>query len=167
MADTFVKIATVTVGAGGASSINFNSIPSTYTDLQVLLSTRSSYPSGGTPSIYMLINGSTSGQAEKVVYGNGSSAASSGGTNGYVWTSSNSYTANTFGNASFYIPNYASSNYKSYSADGVSENNATSVATALTAGVRQTSSSITTLSFTTDGNWMQYSTATLYGITKA
>ena len=40
MATTFTKIASVTVGSGGASSIDFTSIPSTYTDLCVKLSTR-------------------------------------------------------------------------------------------------------------------------------
>ena len=33
MATTFFKIASATVGSGGASSIDFTSIPQTYTDL--------------------------------------------------------------------------------------------------------------------------------------
>ena len=33
MAVTFTQIASVTVGSGGAASIDFTSIPSTYTDL--------------------------------------------------------------------------------------------------------------------------------------
>ena len=40
MPDTFIKIASVTVGSGGASSIDFTSIPSTYTDLVVVHSLR-------------------------------------------------------------------------------------------------------------------------------
>ena len=38
---TYKPIATVTVGAGGAASIDFTSIPGTYTDLLVLISARS------------------------------------------------------------------------------------------------------------------------------
>ena len=37
MANTYVAIATVTVGSGGAASIDFTSIPATYTDLVVKL----------------------------------------------------------------------------------------------------------------------------------
>ena len=40
MPTTFTKIASVSVGAGGASSIDFTSIPSTYTDLVVKVSYR-------------------------------------------------------------------------------------------------------------------------------
>ena len=38
---TYTLISSVTVGAGGASSIDFTSIPSTYTDLLVKISARS------------------------------------------------------------------------------------------------------------------------------
>jgi len=37
---TYQKIATVTVGAGGASNITFSSIPQTYTDIKVVVSAR-------------------------------------------------------------------------------------------------------------------------------
>jgi hypothetical protein len=40
MATTFIKIASVTVGSGGAASMDFTSIPSTYTDLVIKVSTR-------------------------------------------------------------------------------------------------------------------------------
>ena len=40
MANTFKKIQTVTVGSGGAASIDFTSIPQTYTDLKIVLSAR-------------------------------------------------------------------------------------------------------------------------------
>ena len=38
---TYQKIASVTVGSGGAASIDFTSIPSTYTDLALYHSLRS------------------------------------------------------------------------------------------------------------------------------
>ena len=40
MANTFQLISSTTVGAGGASSIDFTSIPSTYTDLVIKWSGR-------------------------------------------------------------------------------------------------------------------------------
>ena len=40
MANTFEQITTVTVGSGGASSIDFTSIPQTYTDLVIKTSAR-------------------------------------------------------------------------------------------------------------------------------
>ena len=42
MATTYTLISSVTVGSGGAASIEFTSIPSTYTDLVLKLSARSS-----------------------------------------------------------------------------------------------------------------------------
>ena len=41
MANTYTLISSVTVGSGGASSIEFTSIPSTYTDLLLNFSGRS------------------------------------------------------------------------------------------------------------------------------
>ena len=43
MADTYTLISSVTVGAGGASSIDFTSIPATYTDLLVKFSLRTDF----------------------------------------------------------------------------------------------------------------------------
>ena len=40
MATTFTKIASVSVGSGGAATMSFTSIPSTYTDIVVKLSAR-------------------------------------------------------------------------------------------------------------------------------
>ena len=77
MPDTFVKIATVTVGAGGAASIEFTSIPSTYTDLQVLVSTRASNASIINNQRWTF-NSSSTGYSYKELYGDGSNAASGG-----------------------------------------------------------------------------------------
>ena len=40
MASTYIPIATVTVGSGGATNIEFTSIPNTYTNLIILTSLR-------------------------------------------------------------------------------------------------------------------------------
>ena len=59
MADTFVKIATVTVGSGGAATIDFSSIPSTYTDLCIKHSLRNGSINVSN-AIRLTINGSLS-----------------------------------------------------------------------------------------------------------
>ena len=170
MADTFVKIASVTVGSGGASSIDFTSIPSTYTDLVVKLSSRRD--SGANDGIGIRFNGSSAGNySMRYVAGDGTAASSSSTSAvsaiyGYGSNDWSTATANTFSNAEIYIPNYGSSNAKSLSLDGVIENNATASFVALTAGLWSLTSAINqiTIIALSSGNFVQYSTATLYGI---
>lgn len=170
MADTFVKIATVTVGSGGASSIEFTSIPSTYTDLCVKLSLRSAQ-SSTRDDVRISFNGSTSGYSLKYLQGTGSSAGSSSVSGfGYLFdqnaVNGDTSTANTFSNTEMYIPNYTGSNQKSVSWDRVIENNTTAAYAGLNAGLWTGTSAITSIKFVSESasNYLQYSTATLYGI---
>jgi len=159
---TMTLIASNTVGSGGVSSVTFSSIPATYTDLVVKVSARNTT---ATLDCYINFNGSSSNLSRKVLYGNGSSATSGSGSDGYViWLSQSSDTANTFGNAEIYIPNYTSSNYKSFSADSVSENNGTTAYQFLDAGLWSSSSAITSFTLYSGSNFAQYSTFYLYGI---
>jgi hypothetical protein len=102
--------------------------------------------------------------------GNGS-AASSSGDSGYIDAgviSSGNATASTFGNFEIYLPNYAGSNNKSVSSDSVAENNATEAYTNLRALLWSSTAAINAIKFTLGaGNFAQYSTATLYGISNA
>jgi hypothetical protein len=169
MADTFVKIATVTVGSGGAATMAFNSIPDTYTDLVVKFSSRDGII--GFPALNLSFNGSTTLSSGIRLTGNGSAAASSGipnsPTTGYGGTSGGNDTASTFTNGEIYIPNYASSSNKSYSVDNVGENNATAALAALVANLWSSSAAITSITLTAGSvTFQQYSTATLYGISK-
>jgi len=168
MPDTFVKIATVTVGSGGAANIEFSSIPSTYTDLTILLSGRTSY----TGTVYRFgtiqFNNLTTNLSTRNVYGSTSGVASNTATEIYFWNNSASSTSNTFNNAQFYIPNYAGSTNKSLSIDTVSENNGTDALTGLVAGLWSNTAAITSIQLVSNGgNFVQYSTATLYGISKS
>jgi hypothetical protein len=163
MANTYEAIATVTVGSGGAADITFSSIPQTYTDLVVKLSGRSA--AGSDDSFYVYFNGSTSSYTGKRIYGDGSSAGSD--SPAYFGTLTyNGQTANTFGNAEIYIPNYTSSNYKSASTDATQENNATFSVATLVANLWSNTAAITQVQLIpfTATNFQQYSTATLYGI---
>jgi hypothetical protein len=172
MANTFIKIASVTVGTGGASTISFSSIPSTYTDLVVKLSSRQNLA-----QIYGVLNiqfNGTGGTAYsyRLIQGNASSASSTGQTGvdsiyGVFSDNGANSTANTFSNIEMYVPNYAGSNNKSVSLDQVSENNATTAYAILNAGIWNNTAAITSIAFATGGSgasFVQYSTATLYGI---
>jgi hypothetical protein len=169
MATTFTKIASVSVGSGGASSAAFTSIPSTYTDLKVVFSARTNASTGSAGELsYMAINSDTNvaNYDYRSLRGNGSVAASFSGGGNYAWYNDPSdYTANTFGSGELYICNYLSSAYKSYTSDGVTENNATASYAILNAMLWKNTSAITSLTFTPyAGNYVQYSTFTLYGI---
>lgn len=162
MAYTYSRLASTTVGVGGASAITFSNIPQNYTDLVVKLSARSTRTNdaGGDDCVIKLNTIST---PDKDLNGNGSAASSN--TYGNAVICSNTQTANTFGNAEFYIPNYTSSSSKSVSADSVAETNATYCYSRLSAGLSANTSPVSSISLTANnGSFMQYSTATLYGI---
>jgi hypothetical protein len=170
MATTFTKIASVSVGLLGASSIDFTSIPSTYTDLVVKLSARNTNASS-IDSVGVKLNSNTSSYSFKQLYGTGSAAASQGAsTYPENYIDAATATASTFANYELYIPNYAGSTNKSMSIDAVTENNATAAYATLTAGLWSNTAAITGItlfSTTGGGNFVQYSTATLYGINKS
>ena len=169
MALTYEAIATVTVGSGGAADIEFTSIPGTYTDLIIKTSLRTT-AADVTDGVGISFNNNTVNYSWRRLRGNGTNVTSASGSaendveTGYA-TGDNA-TASTFGNLEFYIPNYASSNNKSFSSDGVSENNATEAYTGLWASLWSDTSAITSVKLipVTGANFKQYSTATLYGI---
>jgi hypothetical protein len=166
---TYTQIGSaVTVGAGGAASIDFSSIPSTYTDLVVSLSLRCTRASVDTEA-YIKFNNVTSAYSYKVVGGDGANAASAGGaTYPPIVTNAANATASTFSSSYIYIPNYAGSNNKSLSADSMGENNATTSYSYLTAGLWANSAAINQITITPfSGNFVQYSTAYLYGVSNA
>jgi hypothetical protein len=157
--------------ASSQASITFSSIPQTFTDLYLVISGRLS--AANSEGLFIEFNGVTSGYSARDLYGTGSSAASS--TNPFGITSklfvgsqaSTAQTSNTFGVTTAYIPNYTSSNQKSVSADNIYENNATAAGMDVLAGLWTGTGAITSIVITSNnGNLVQYSSATLYGITK-
>lgn len=161
---TMTLISTVTVGSGGAASIDFTSIPQTYTDLFVVVSARCTTTQ---TDILGKFNGSTSGYSGRYLVGTGSSAVSGTVTNFMAITVDSASTSNTFSNSSLYIPNYTGSTAKSYSVDAVNENNATGAYSILVAGLWTGTAAINQITLTpASGNHAQYSSASLYGILK-
>ena len=170
MPNTFELIASSTVGAGGAASIEFTSIPSTYTDLVVKLSGRTSSTGSIYEWVYIKFNSSTTGYSYRLLQGNGSNGvASYNGTSQYAGDiTDGTATASTFGNYEMYIPNYAGSTNKSFSVDAVTENNSGLAVADLVAGLWSNTAAITAINLTPrNGSFVQYSTAYLYGVKNA
>ena len=163
---TYQLIGSVTVGAGGASSMDFTSIPQTYTDLEILVSGRTTGAGNG---INITFNSNTSGYTNCGFQGNGSGVSAYGTYNrnaGMFGYSGD--TASSFGSTKIYITNYANSINKSYLADAVSESNATTAYMNMVSGLWSNTSAITSISLAPmDGTLLQYSTAYLYGISNA
>jgi hypothetical protein len=150
------------VGSGGAASIDFTSIPQIYTDLAIKISARWD-ASFNASTLSITFNGSSANFSSRVIEGSGSSVSSFTSTNNIGNAQGTSSTANTFSSVDVYIPNYAGSNNKSFSADGVTENNGTIAYATLNAGLWSQTAAITSIGIAIS-NLVQYSTATLYGI---
>ena len=170
MPNTMTLISSSTVGSGGAASISFSSIPSTYTDLLLKVSIRTNRSGAVDDVLQIQPNGSSSNLTTINLRGNGSGAASGSNTTwsgGYIVA--NGATSNTFGNLEVYIPNYAGANNKSWSVDAVAENNATEAYAELKAVLWSQTTAISSLTLVPlyGTSFSQYSTAYLYGIVKS
>jgi hypothetical protein len=167
MANTFELIASSTVGASSVSSVQFASIPATYTDLLIKASYR-----GSGANVYEIsflrFNGLTTNLSSKSIEGNGSAASSFSNTHIYFGAGDGATaTSNTFSNIEAYVPNYASSNQKSVSIDAVGETNATTIYMQLTAGLWASTSAITSVEIVAANSFVQYSSFYLYGVKNA
>ena len=168
MANTFELIASSTVGVLGAATIDFTSIPSTYTDLCFKLSLRDGSV-GVAQADLISFNGSTASITSRMIQGSGSAVSSTTSPARFAGNNvSATATASTFSNVEIYIPNYAGSTNKSFSVDSVTENNATEAYANLIAGLWSNTAAINQVTFTpTSGSFVQYSTAYLYGVKNA
>lgn len=168
MANTYIAIATTTVGSGGAANIEFTSIPGTYTDLLVKLSSRTNRSAVG-EFLQINFNNSATNFSGIVLEGSGGGVATGVESSPLVGTTSgNTSTSSTFGSLEVYIPNYNSANLKPFSADSVGENNGVEAYMELYAGLWSQTSAITSLKLVSkfSATFLQYTTATLYGIKK-
>ena len=171
MATTYKLIDKVIVGSGGAASVEFTSIPNTYIDLCLILSLRTDGASLER-NIKLNFNGvGGSSYYSRLLYGYGSFTGSysqnaAAGFEHFYAVGANA-TSNTFANNQIYIPNYTSSNYKSFSVDSVCETNGGSASMGLSAGLFSNTGAISSIKFdqTAGGEkFVQYSSFYLYGI---
>jgi len=165
--ETMTLISTITVGSGSTSSIDFTSIPQTYTDLVMQVSARDNAAGAGWSDMIASINGSTPTVSRKWLSQSGSGGDS---IRTFSYGVHGGNTTNTFGNSMTYIPNYAGSSVKTWFIDGSAENNASGnallnmQATVLT-GFTSAITSITLTNYDS-ATFAQYSTFSLYGILK-
>lgn len=164
MTVAYKKISTATIDVNGSSSIVFNNIPQTYSDLLIVTSLRSG--SGSTKNISITLNGQTSGISSLYLYGDGQNA-SAGGTDGgrVIGYSAPTSATLSWTNNYAYIPDYTSSKEKNISIDAALEQNQSNNALILSAMTWTGTSAITSISLSiASGLYAQHSTATLYGI---
>jgi hypothetical protein len=146
-------------------NITFTSIPQNFTDLVLFISGRTDRALEG-DGFSLRFNGNQSGYSQRRLIGAGSGSPSSDTQLNSFFTTANNATANTFGNSSIYIPNYAGNANKSYSNDGVSENNAATSYAGINAGVWANTDAINSITLTPEGGtvFRANTTASLYGI---
>jgi len=168
MATTYNLIASSTVGSGGVSYIEFTSIPGTYYDLLLVTSLRDDRSvsiNDGTLSF----NGSNSNFSRLYLEttNSGTPTGDIQANNNLIYANTANSTASTFGSAQIHISGYATNKYKPISVDHIILSNGTPSNLAFFAGLWSDTSAITSLRLTPSGSgvkYVQYSTATLYGI---
>jgi len=168
--NSFESIATYSVGSGGSSSIEFTSIPATYSHLQVRVIARGTNASS---SIYQKIqfNSDTSSvYADHYLLGDGASTSAGASVNaafiGVGSTTAANATASIFGSIIIDILDYANTNkFKTIrNLEGFDVNGSGGMV-ALTSGLWRSTSAVTSIKFTPSaGNFAQYSSFALYGI---
>jgi hypothetical protein len=146
-----------------AGTIIFSSIPTTYTDLVILVSVRGA----SSPFLGMGFNGGTSGFFMQKLEGDGSGAYGATRSDTFVgYMTGSSSPANNFGNGLIYIPDYRSSVNKTFSVDLVS------VSQQIVSGSWSNTAAISSIelyewgSGNSKNNFAANTSATLYGITK-
>jgi hypothetical protein len=157
-------ISTVSVGAGGASTINFGSIPQTFTDLLLVTSLRDNNNSV-VDYAGLQFNGITTGFTSLGLEGTGNSTSRT--SRGTFWLPINgdTSTAGQFGNSSLYIFNYTSSTVKVLNVDSTTSTFGLPAITAILANAWSGTAAITSITLYGAGvSFMQNSAVSLYGI---
>lgn len=160
---TYTPIATYTA-SGSIGSYTFSSIPSTYTDLVVVLAP---IAAGGAADIYMTYNGDTAGNySSTILYGSGSSAGSTRYSNqsNIIIDFYGSAISSEISNRILQIQNY--SNTTTYKTALSRANRAGSGLDAIV-GLWRSTAAISSITFTLSSSFASGSTFTLYGITAA
>lgn len=170
MANTYTLIEKTTLGSSQAN-VSFDLIPATYTHLKLLISARSESGATTSDGLKCYFNGSNSSLTYQRLFSNGSGIYADSGSLGLAGIcTSNGQTSATFGNSELNVFNYTSSNYKSFSADGVAESDgATDYQSQLLSSIWSSTAIINEITFITEtgSNFMSGSSFYLYGIKKS
>lgn len=165
----FESIATVSVGSGGQSTVEFSSIPATYKHLQIRGIARSNRAAFASDPLLIQVNSDTAtNYSWHYLVGDGSSASSAAGATQSSMTNyliANNTVSNVFGAFVIDVLDYANTNiYKTFrSLMGVDNNGSGFIS--LNSGNWRSTSAITSIKLTAqNGDLMQYSHFALYGI---
>jgi hypothetical protein len=165
----YESIATVTVGSGGAASISFTSISSTYTHLQIRCLARTNRASAGDQIRLQLNTDTGANYSDHVLSGDGATAVATGAAdNTFMWlgrATGASSASSIFGVSVIDIVDYADVNkYKTLRSLTGTDRNGSGDASVHSGSWRSTSA-ITSIQVIFIGTLMeQYSTFSLYGI---
>lgn len=170
--NSYESIATVTVGAGGTSSITFSSIPSIYTHLQIRGFAQTNRTTSAQDSGKVTFNGDTgaSNYGSHFLTGDGASATASNTISNafmYIARFGTTNSANIFGAIVIDVLGYRNtSKYKTMRYLGATDQNGSGyieLGSGLYSGSTSAITSIT-IAPVTGTLWNQYSSFALYGI---
>lgn len=163
MPATYEPIATTTLSSA-AANIEFTSIPSTYTDLRIVLVARSAYPE-------IRMNGiTTTTYSQTDLYGDGSSALSNRYSNQtrFIGLAAGTVSGTTPMLYTFDIFSYAGSTNKTVLFDSIADINGTGGTVEKHVGLWRNTAAVTSINLIGAGaNFTAGTTATLYGIKAA
>jgi hypothetical protein len=175
----YESIATQTVGAGGAASVTFSSIPSGYKHLQIRAINQTNRTTYNTSGFYMRLNSDTGNNYSHHILQSDPSSPSTSAISGalasqnaiYDFSTSSNVAANVFGAAIFDILDYANTS-KAKTIRGITGADTAGAASgyagwiALNSGAWYNTSAITSITFVPQFGTLfnQYSHFALYGI---
>ena len=174
--NSYESIATVTVGAGGQSSISFSSIPSTYKHLQIRALIQEARPTYWIGDAYMTINGATSGYSYHALFGDGATVsvgASASTTQIYMGSGGiGTSTGGTYAGAVIDVLDYANANkYKTvrglmgFDTNGTGGGANLGGRVTLFSGLYQATTAVSSITiYGGNNNLTQYSSFALYGV---
>lgn len=165
---SYESIATVTVGAGQASEILFNSIPQTYTHLQIRALARNSRAAAES-NTYFRFNGDTGNNySAHVLTGTGASATAGAATGINIMLSqdpSANFTANCFAGQIYDVLDYTNTNKNKTVRILLGYDGNGSGSVQLWSGLWMNTSAVSSIRFfPNSGNYVQYTEFALYGI---
>jgi hypothetical protein len=167
---SFDSIATATVGAGGSSTVSFTSIPATYKHLQIRYMAKDTYSAVADFTSFGISGNGTNTWRNHYLMGDGADpyAGSIGlGLVLYATPNSHSSLANRFGVGIIDVLDYADTNKnKTFRILNGEENNTNNTLGRMTfqSLLKVDTTAISSLTFTGDSGFAQYTQFSLYGI---
>ena len=161
---TYKIIASSEVGAGGASSVVFNNIPQVFKHLVVRLSARGT--TGGLNNVSVTLNGAGTYAGKRIYWSDTTVSYDAAVTQWAGFGNSSAHTSGFFSNNIIYFANYSQTTLQK---PWITATHTYHIAT--TAGLHgfganynTLTDAITSLTFTQDNNFAQYSYIELYGL---